>query len=608
MARNKFNIDEELEVPFNWSQFKRSLVYIKRYRKNIFFMFFFSVMASLLALVTPKIQAYVIDDLIPRNLKNMIIVLGVSYFAVSVTIVFINRIRSRISVKTGQSIITDMRTDVFSHLQKLSFDYYDSRPHGKILTRVINYVNNVSEFLTNGMINAVLQILNLLIILGFMLSISVKMTLVVLGGLPFFYLYVRLTKPRQRRFRQLRANKQSNTTAYLAENINGEKVTQAFVREEMNEGIFNGLLEETKKYSLRAAYLAHGMWPISTILSRLVRMAIYLAAIYLFRDDFIVGGVVQIGAITAMTDYSNRFWGPIQQLGNIYNQLMDTAAYLERIFQVLDEPVTVDDREDAYPLPQIEGAVEFEHVMFEYEKGVPVLKDMSFRVKPGESIALVGPTGAGKSTIVNLLSRFYNVTEGRILIDEHDLSEVTIRSLRRQMGVMLQDTFIFSGTIIDNIRYGRLDATDEECIAAAKAVHADDFIRNMEDGYYTATNERGAGLSAGQRQLISFARTLLSDPRILILDEATSSIDTNTERQVQEGIAALLKNRTSFIVAHRLSTIQNCDRIMYIQAGQIAEAGSHRELLEKKGLYYELYMSQRNAFLKESLAAEGAAV
>ena len=600
MARNKFNIDEELEAPFNWSQFKRSLVYIKKYKKNILLMFSFSVLASLLALVTPKIQAYVIDELIPSNLKNLIIVLGVSYFAVSVAIIFINRLRSRISVRTGQSIITDMRTDVFSHLQKLSFDYYDSRPHGKILTRVINYVNSVSDFLTNGMVNAVLQIINLLLILGFMLSVSVKMTLVVLAGLPFFYLYVRITKPRQRRFRQLRANKQSNTTAYLAENINGEKVTQAFVREDMNEGIFNGLLEETKKYSLRAAYLAHGMWPISTILSRLVRMAIYIAAIYLFREDFIVGGVVQIGAISAIVAYSNRFWGPIQQLGNIYNQLLDTSAYLERIFQVLDEPVTVDDKEGAKPLPEIRGAVSFEDVSFEYEKGHPVLKHVSFNVRPGESIALVGPTGAGKSTIVNLLSRFYDVTHGRVLIDGHDLSMVTIESLRKQMGVMLQDTFIFSGTVMDNIRYGRLDATDEECIAAAKAVHAHEFICKLEDGYETKMSERGAGLSAGQRQLISFARTLLSDPRILILDEATSSIDTNTEKLVQEGIAALLKNRTSFIVAHRLSTIQNCDRIMYISAGQIEESGNHEELLRKRGLYYDLYMSQRMAFLRET--------
>ena len=600
MARNKFNIDEELEVPFNWQQFKRSLIYIKRYKKNIALMFMFSIIASLLALITPKIQAHVIDNLIPRSMENMIVVLGVSYLAVSVAIVFVNRFRTKISVRTGQSIITDMRTDVFSHLQKLSFDYYDSRPHGKILTRVINYVNSVSEFLTNGMINAVLQIINLLLILGFMLSISPRMTLVVLAGLPFFFIYVRITKPKQRKYRQLRANKQSNTTAYLAENINGAKVTQAFAREEMNEGIFDGLLKETRRYTLRASYLAHGMWPISTILSRIVSNAIYIAAIFLFKDEFIVDGLVQVGAITAMVAYSHRFWGPIQQLGNIYNQLLDTAAYLERIFQVLDEPVTVDDKEDAYELPEIKGDVKFDNVYFEYEKGVPVLKHISFDVKAGESIALVGPTGAGKLTIVNLLSRFYNVTEGKVLIDNENLADVTIRSLRKQMGVMLQDTFIFSGTIMDNIRYGRLDATDEECIAAAKAVRAHDFIVNMENGYYTETSERGAGLSAGQRQLISFARTLLSDPRILILDEATSSIDTNTVKLVQEGIAALLKGRTSFIVAHRLSTIQNCDKIMYIDAGKIAESGNHEELLKQKGLYYDLHMSQRNDLLSRS--------
>ncbi len=594
MARNKFNVDEELESPFDIKQFARSLSYVKKYKIQFLLAFTFSALSSVLALVSPKIQAYVIDVLIPAGGIQWIVILGVIYFAVNILIVLANRARSRITVRTAQSLITDMRTDVFSHLQKLSFDYYDSRPHGKILTRVINYVNSVSDFLSNGLIDAVLQVLNMIFIFFFMLSISPRMTLVVLAGLPIFLIYVRITKPKQRLYRQLRANKQSNTTAYLSENINGVKVTQSFAREEMNSGIFHGLLEETRVYYLRAAYLAHGMWPMSAFLSRVVRIAIYLAAIYLFRDDFIVDGLVQVGAIVAMTNYSNRFWGPIQRLGNIWNQLLDTAAYLERIFQVLDEPVTVDDREDAEELPPIRGEVDFKDVLFEYEKGVPVLKHVSFHVAPGESIALVGPTGAGKSTIINLLSRFYNVTEGSVTIDGIDLAGVTLRSLRQQMGVMLQDTFIFSGTIIDNIRYGRLDATDEECIAAAKAVHADEFIKDMEKGYYTETNERGEGLSAGQRQLISFARTLLSDPRILILDEATSSIDTNTERLVQEGIAALLKGRTSFIVAHRLSTIKNCDRIMYILGGEIVEVGNHTELMKQKGLYYELYMSQLN--------------
>ena len=602
MARNKYNIDEELDAPFNWHQFKRSLVYVKKYRKQIILMFALAILSSLLALLTPRIQAYIIDKLIPQGHKAIgtIIVLGVGYFIINVGTIFINRRKSIISTNTSQSMTTDMRTDVYVHLQKLGFDYYDSRPHGKILTRVINYVNNVSDFLTNGLVNAILALINLVIIFVFMLTLSPKMTLVVLAGLPIFAVYVALTKPMQRRFRQKAANKQSNVTAYLSENINGVKVTQAFAREEMNSGIFDGLLLENKLYKLRAAYVAHGMYPIAATLMRIVKCAIYVAAIYWFRKDFILEGVVQIGAITAMVSYSNRFWAPIMTIGNIYNQLMDAMSYLERIFQVLDEPVSVEDDASAKELPPIDGHVQFDDVVFEYEKGIPVIKHVSFDVKAGESIALVGPTGAGKSTIVNLISRFYNVTEGAVKIDGHDLRSVTLNSLRQQMGVMQQDTFVFSGTIMDNIRYGRLSATDEECIAAAKAVHADDFIRGMEDGYQTETKERGEGLSAGQRQLISFARTLLSDPRILILDEATSCVDTNTERLVQEGISTLLKGRTSFIVAHRLSTIRNCDRIFYIQGGVIAEEGSHDQLMAKKGLYYELYTSQ----IRELLALD----
>ena len=602
MARNKYNIDEELDAPFNWPQFRRSLVYVKKYQKQIILMFALAILSSLLMLLTPRIQAYIIDKLIPRGQKAVgtIVVLGVGYFLINVGTIFINRKKSLIGAQTSQSMTTDMRTDVYTHLQKLGFDYYDSRPHGKILTRVINYVNNVSDFLTNGLVNAILALINLVITFAFMLSLSPKMTLVVLAGLPIFIVYVALTKPMQRRFRQKAANKQSNVTAYLSENINGVKVTQAFAREDMNSGIFDGLLQENRFYKLRAAYVAHGLYPIAAMLMRLVKCAIYVAAVYWFRDDFIVGGIVQIGAITAMVNYSNRFWAPIMQIGNIYNQLMDAMSYLERIFQVLDEPVTVEDEPGAEELPPIKGAVSFDKVLFEYEKGIPVIKHVSFDVREGESIALVGPTGAGKSTIVNLLSRFYNVTEGAVRIDGHDLRGVTLNSLRRQMGVMQQDTFIFSGTIMDNIRYGRLNATDEECIAAAKAVHADDFIREMEDGYNTETKERGEGLSAGQKQLISFARTLLSDPRILILDEATSCVDTNTERLVQDGISALLKGRTSFIVAHRLSTIRNCDRIFYIQNGVIAEEGNHDQLMEKKGLYYELYTSQ----IRELLALD----
>ena len=319
MARNKYNIDEELDAPFNWPQFKRSLVYVKKYQKQVIAMFALAIASSLLALLTPRIQAYIIDKMIPKGDKAIgtILVLGIGYFLINVGTIFINRKKSKISINTSQSMTTDMRTDVYVHLQKLGFDYYDSRPHGKILTRVINYVNNVSDFLTNGLINAILALINLLITLGFMLSLSPKMTLVVLAGLPIFIVYVALTKPMQRRFRQKAANKQSNVTAYLSENINGVKVTQAFAREEMNSGIFDGLLNENKFYKLRAAYVAHGMYPIAAMLMRIVKCVIYIAAVYWFRKDFVIDNVVQIGMITAMVSYSNQFWAPIMQIGNI---------------------------------------------------------------------------------------------------------------------------------------------------------------------------------------------------------------------------------------------------------------------------------------------------
>jgi len=280
-------------------------------------------------------------------------------------------------------------------------------------------------------------------------------------------------------------------------------------------------------------------------------------------------------------------------LSNIYNSFINNMAYLERIFEAMDEPVTVDDAEDAYELPEIKGDLSFDGVTFAYEPGKDILENVSFDVKAGESIALVGPTGAGKTTVVNLISRFYDIQGGKITIDGHDISKVTLESLRRQMGIMLQDSFIFSGTILDNIKYGKLDATMEEVIQACETVRADEFIAEMEEGYDTEVNERGSALSAGQRQLVSFARTLLSDPKILILDEATSSIDAKTEKLLQDGLLKLLKGRTSFLIAHRLSTIRHCDRIMFINNKGITECGTHDELIAKRGDYYNLYNSQR---------------
>lgn len=586
MARNKYNVDETLETQFNAKHLLRSLVYIKRYKKLLIGAFIFSAISIVCGLLMPLFTADAIDVMIPNKDIRGLVVAGISLVVIVIVQATCNRFRSRCSAIAGQAIVRDLRRDLYVHLQDLPFDYFDSRPHGKILVRVINYVNSVSDFLTNGIVNILLQILSLFFIAIFMISLNPKLALVVFAGLPVFIIYIFSIKRKQRRAWQQQANKQSNFTSYLAESINGERVTQSFAREEMNAGINEELATASRKAYLHAVTINHSIWPLSMIISKAVFYLIYIVGVVYLRDT------IAVGMLVAMTSYANRFWDPIQQLSNYYNQLVNTVSYLERIFQLMDEPVTVTDKEDAKDLPTMKGEVDFENVIFEYEKDRPILKNVSFHVAPGESIALVGPTGAGKSTIINLVSRFYNIKSGAVKIDGHDIADATLHSIRSQMGIMLQDTFIFSGTIMDNIRYGRLDATDEECIAAAKKVFAHDFISKMPQGYYTEINERGDMLSAGQRQLLSFARTLISDPKILILDEATSSIDTNTELLVQEGIKQLLKNRTSFVVAHRLSTIKDCDRIMYISDGIIAESGSHNELMEKKGLYHQLYTSQ----------------
>ena len=586
MARNKYNVDETLETKFDISQLMRSMVYVKRYGKLFAAAFCFSMISIFCGLLMPLFTQNAIDKFIPNKDVKSLLIAGVLIIITVIAQAICNKKRSRATARAGQAIIRDIRRDLFVHLQELPFDYFDSRPHGKILVRVVNYVNSVSDFLTNGMINMVLEGLSLLVIAGFMLYMHPGLSLVVFSGIPIFVIYLFAIKGVQRRAWQMQANKSSNYTAYLAESINGERVTQSFAREKYNSGINQDLSLEAKGAFMKAVTVNHSIWPITLFLTKITNYALYIVGILYFRES------LEVGVIIAMTSYASRFWQPIQNISSNYNQLINTVSYLERIFQLMDEPVTVTDEPDAKELPEIKGDVKFDHVFFEYEKDRPVLKDVSFHAAAGESIALVGPTGAGKSTIVNLVSRFYNIKSGKVLIDDFDIAKATLKSIRSQMGIMLQDTFIFSGTIIENIRYGRLDATDEECIAAAKQVYADEFIRKLPDGYYTQVNERGDVLSAGQRQLLYFARTLLSDPKILILDEATSSIDTNTELLVQEGIKQLLKNRTSFIVAHRISTIKGCDRIMYIDDGQIAESGNHDELMEKKGHYYQLYTSQ----------------
>ena len=585
--RNTYKEDEILEEPFDIKHLLRAWVYIKKHAGKMVLALCLSALGGAAALVSPIIVQQALDVAIPGKDVNMLYRLVVYASCFYIISVLFTTIRSRVMVNVSQDIIYQIRTDLFKHLQKLPFQYYDDRPHGKILVRVVNYVNSVSDMLSNGLINVILEIINLIFIVVFMFAVDVKLSLVVLAGVPFLMVFMFWIKNKQRKAWQAVSNKNSNLNAYLQENIVGARITQIFAREDENADIFKTLSNNCRKTWMKAVSYSTMVWPGIDIISVLVRAAIYIFGLVIFA-----GGNETLGTIVAISSYAARFWQPIMNLGNIFNNFINNMAYLERIFETMDEPVTVDDAPDAIEMKPMVGEVTFDHVSFSYEKGKEVLHDVSFTVKPGESIALVGPTGAGKSTIVSLISRFYNVDSGKILIDGQDISKVTLKSLRSQMGIMLQDSFIFSGTIEDNIRYGKLDATEAEIRRASKTVCAHNFIKGMSGGYRTEVKERGALLSQGQKQLISFARTLLSDPSILVLDEATSSIDVQTEKALQQGLDAMLAGRTSFIIAHRLSTITKCDKIMYINDGGITECGSHDELMAKKGDYYHLYTSQ----------------
>lgn len=589
MARNKYDIDEVMEDKFDMNQLKRLFEYVKPYKKQLALALFLMLSSSALTMLFPTFIMKIMDEYIPAGDIRSIVWISIITVVIILYSCVCIRFKIRITSRIGQEIVHQLRSDIFCHLQELPFSYYDERPHGKIQVRVVNYVNSLSDLLSNGIINTITDMCNLIFILIFMLTIHVRLTLICLCGLPLLAAVIIAVKKKQRSAWQIQSNKQSNLTAYIAESINGIRVTQSFVRENENTSIFNRLSGNYRDAWMRAVKYNFLMWPCIDSISTITTAVIYTVGISWISGE-LYG--VTVGVLIAFSSYISRFWEPINTLASFYNSLLTAIAYLERIFETIDEPVNVKDAPDAVPMPPIVGEVSFHDVCFSYEDGVQILNRVNFTAKPGDTYAIVGPTGAGKSTIVNLISRFYNVDSGQITIDGTDISQVTLASLRKQMGIMMQDSFIFSGTIMDNIRYGNLSATDEEVIAAAKTVCAHDFIMSMENGYQTQVNERGSRLSAGQRQLISFARALLENPAILILDEATSSIDTETEILLQKGLNKLLEGRTSFIIAHRLSTIKNASCIMYVDKGSILERGTHDELLAKKGEYYKLFMSQ----------------
>ena len=589
MARNRYDIDEDLEDSYDFGQLRRLGKYVKPHAGAMTFIILLMLLTAALGMLYPYFLKIVMDECIPGKDFRKIIMLALATLGISAFTALALKVKINIMTKIGQGIVHDLRTDLFTHVLKLPFSYFDSRPHGKIQVRIVNYVNNLSDVLSNGLVNTVTDLCSLIFIIIFMFTINLPLTLVVLCGLPVFIAYVFILKKHQRKAWRVQSNKQSNLNAYISESINGIRVTQSFVREEENIRIFDNLSASYRKAWMHAVTVSFLMGPFVQLISTATNVAALVLGVRWIMTGF---SGVTVGTLVAFTAYISRFWQPITTLADFINNLLTAVSYVERIFETIDEPVKITDREGAAVLPPVTGKVEYKNVCFSYDEGQRVLDDINFVVEPGESVAIVGPTGAGKSTIVNLLSRFYNPESGQVLVDGHDLQDVTIRSLRTQMGVMMQDSFIFKGTIMDNIRYGNMEASDEQVMQAARTVCAHDFIMQLENGYQTEVNERGTRLSVGQRQLISFARALLADPRILILDEATSSIDTETELLLQRGLNKLLKGRTSFIIAHRLSTIKNCGTIFYVDHGKIVERGSHSELMAKLGPYYKLYSSQ----------------
>ena len=594
MARNRFDVDEDLETPFNIENLKNCMVYVGHYKWSMITALLLSAIGSIVGLTGPMLIQKAMDVAIPHKDVQYLIQLCILLTVTILINIGFNSIRTVIVAKVGQNIVHDIRKDLFDHLQTLPFSYYDNRPQGKILVRVVHYVNSVSDALSNGILNFVIEIINIIFIIIFMFQVSVPLAGITVAGLPVVCAFLWIIKPKQRKAWQAVNNKNSNVNAFVQESIEGAKVTQVFDRQETNMGILHQLMEKRRKAWMSAIYVTTVVWFTPEIISQVVLSLVYIAGVYWLNP------MVSFGVLLAMGTYASRFWQPIVNLTNIYNSFINTISYLERIFETMNEPAVIEDAPNAYEMPPIVGNVCFDHVIFGYEPGEPILKDVSFEAKAGESIAIVGPTGAGKTTIVNLISRFYNIEDGKVWIDGNSVMDVTLHSLRSQMGIMLQESFIFSGTVADNIRYGKLDATDDEVVRAAKLLHADEFIAKMKHGYETEVKERGGGLSQGQKQLLAFSRTLLADPKILVLDEATSSIDTATEQLVQQGIHTLLQGRTSFIIAHRLSTIKSCSRILYIDDGRIIESGTHDELMQKKGYYYNLYMAQYDNSLESA--------
>ncbi len=587
MPVNSFKDDEQSIEASKLKTLVRLLSYLAVYKKEILLVLLIMAFCVAVSLLNPLIMETAIDVYI--SAENWDGLLHLTGFALILNVIMTGamKVRMYIMAKVCNSILVTIRQELYTHIQVLDFQFFDSRPTGKILARIIGDINSLKDVLSNCVTTLIPDFITICAVAIIMFVKNPILAAASLSSTPVMAICLWLIQIYSHKRWQIHRKKASNLNAFVHEDFSGIRIIQSFHAQDETKRTFHELVKEHHDSFVSAVRLNDAFGSVIDFCWGIGTVMLYFTGILILGPD-----KVSIGTFIAFGTYISMFWHPIMNLSNFYNQLITNISGAERVFEIMDAEAEIKDAQDAIPIPPIMGKICFDHVAFSYDGDINILDGISFTVMPGETIALVGPTGAGKTTIVNLISRFYDVQQGAVLVDGYNVKKVSIESLRSQMGIMTQDNFLFSGTIKENIRYGRLDASDEEIIQAAKAVNAHDFIMKLEKGYGTELSERGGGLSAGQKQLLAFARTMVSDPRILILDEATSSIDTKTELLVQAGIETLLNGRTSFVVAHRLSTIQKADRIFYIDNGKIVEQGSPRELMKIKGAYYQLYMSQ----------------
>ncbi len=584
---NSYKTDEAQVHKSSFETMPRLFKYLLKYKKRIALVFLLMAAGTAVDLINPLLQERAVDKYIIVGNAAGLIRLVLIGAVINVLAVLAMKLRMYLMAKTSNKVIQELRQQLYDHIQGLDLAFFDSRPSGKILARIIGDTNSLKDIIENAVTTLIPNTVTVFAALVIMFIKNWKLALGALCSLPFLIAGVFLISIKAEKHWKAKRQKSSNMNAFINEDLSGIKIIQSFRAEEETDKTFRQLVWDDRKEFIRAVRWCDGFGSWIDLCWSLGTMGLYLAGIKLLGIDN-----VSIGTYIAFGTYVGMFWQPIMNLSNFYNQFINAASGAERIFEIIDNKASVTSKEGAPIMPPVKGSVVFENVSFGYLAEKEILQKVNFAVDAGETIALVGPTGAGKSTVVNLISRFYDINDGSIKIDGTDIRDVELSSLRTQMGIMTQDNYIFSGTIRENIMYGKLDASEEEMLEASRAVHADDFIKNLEDGYDTKLTARGGELSNGQRQLVAFARTMLSNPRILILDEATSSIDTKTELLVQQGIASMLKGRTSFVIAHRLSTIQNADRIFVIDKGGIVESGSPEELMARKGAYYALRKAQ----------------